>query len=530
MKITMSWLLACCAMFGVSAQTFRYKMDTVDLGVVYENQPDSAVVYVKNTSTAWQTFAIDRVAEFPFYGDTVVHANYTNKLVVPNDSIAIWLVAQPEHNVKHKGSILLELGNSFGQLRIPYKFQGRYSKTYYNATENKTESALRTQLKSTISAGYLQLSYNSARDKMYGNLDNVNGDVECVYTGRTATFNTRTGANANSFNCEHTFPQGFFNSALPMKSDIHHLFSTDVTANSQRGSLPFGTVTNPSWQVGGSKKNSSTFEPRNAQKGATARAMMYFVLRYQDYSNHFAGQENILRQWHNQFLPNQQEKDRNDGIFQLQNNRNPFVDYPQFAERITNLLGNTSAPARPAVFVFDTVTLVYNPSISSTKTTTLYIYNSGNVPLQIDNFQFSGNLSFATGSGQAATLAAGGALPVDVVFTPSQDHTGESMTFTTNPTATGSQTIYFNSLVPQFSVNESHFQAKIFISNQFISWPQDEAEFTWFILDMMGRKVLSGTNKSTNKIEFNELANGAYLFTAQDQTGKFLEKFIVTNH
>ena len=530
MKIMVSCLLFCGVFLTLSAQTISYSLDTVDLGVVYENQPDSAVVYVKNTSTAWQTFAIDRVAEFPFYGDTVVRAQFMNKIVVPGDSLAIWVVARPTHNVKHKGSLLFETGGISGQFIIPYKFQGRYSNTYYSSTENKTETALRTQLKSTISSGYVQLSYNSARDEMYADLDNVNGDVECVYTGRTATFSTRAGANSNSFNCEHTFPQGFFSSALPMKSDIHHLFPTDVTANSQRGSLPFGVVTNPSWQVGGSKKNNSTFEPRDAQKGTTARAMMYFVLRYQDYANHFAGQESILRQWHEQYPPSMQDIDRNNGIYQLQNNRNPFVDYPQFAARITNLVGNTAAPAMPAVFAFDTVTLEYNPPISSTRITTLYIYNSGNVSVTLQNFQLNGNLTFAAGSGVSSTIAAGGSLPVQIEFTPGQDHTGETMTFTTNPATPGSKTVYFNSMVPQFSVGEHLFQAKIQITNSAISWPENEWRFDWQVSDLTGRVMLSGTDDSTNRIDLNQLGNGVYLFVARDHNGQFAEKFIVTNH
>ena len=114
------------------------KVDTVDFGVVFEDQPDSIQVFLKNESTSWRTFSISRVAEFPFYSDTVVKARFTNKLVTPNDSIGIWVVAKPVHNVKHKGSILIETDGLTAQLLIPYKFQGRYSNTYYSATENYT--------------------------------------------------------------------------------------------------------------------------------------------------------------------------------------------------------------------------------------------------------------------------------------------------------------------------------------------------------------------------------------------------------
>src|SRR5690606_29957586 len=111
-----------------------------------------------------------------------------------------------------------------GSTVVHVKAQGRYSNSYYSPTENLSEEALKTALNTLLAQNYSGLSYNSARDVMYATLDNVGGDVTCVYTGRTATFNDRPGANNNNFNCEHTFPQGFFNQASPMRNDIHHLF------------------------------------------------------------------------------------------------------------------------------------------------------------------------------------------------------------------------------------------------------------------------------------------------------------------
>ena len=63
---------------------------------------------------------------------------------------------------------------------------------------------------------------------MYGHIDNddscsecpTTGCVECVYTGRIGCFNTRAGANDNSFNCEHTWPQSFFCENEPMVGQV----------------------------------------------------------------------------------------------------------------------------------------------------------------------------------------------------------------------------------------------------------------------------------------------------------------------
>ena len=78
--------------------------------------------------------------------------------------------------------------------------------------------------------------------------------------------------------------------------------------NNSRGNFPFGIASTPyqndATNFPSHLGSNNLYEPRDAQKGKTARAMMYFVIRYADYADHFAGQEGILRIWHNQFPPN----------------------------------------------------------------------------------------------------------------------------------------------------------------------------------------------------------------------------------
>jgi len=168
---------------------------------------------------------------------------------------------------------------------------------------------------------------------------------DSVYTGVLATnYADRTAAQNQGFNTEHTFPQSLFSQNLPMRADLHHLFVTDDGANNIRSNFPFGVVTNPTWTAGGSKFGASKFEPRDWDKGRVARAMMYFVTAYQDYSSFFAPQEAILRQWNASFPADNIDIDRNEGIFNFQHNRNPFIDYPQYLERIQVLSGNSVAP------------------------------------------------------------------------------------------------------------------------------------------------------------------------------------------
>lgn len=269
-----------------------------------------------------------------------------DSLINPRNNDSVRVLCSPDHNMEQKG-LVYAYNDLHGVLAFSeLEGQGTLSNPYYHGTRNKEGEDLKTALKTRLAQGYVSLGYNSARDAMYSSIDNSNGEVECVYTGKKARFNSRSGANSAGFNCEHTFPQGFFSSNDPMKSDIHHLFPTTTTSNSRRANDPFGLVSNPSWTDGGSKSGGGKFEPRDYHKGTAARAVLYFVLRYQDYSNFLASHESTLRSWVSQFPPSQRDKDRNTAIYARQRNRNPFVDYPVFLERMSSISGSAATNTR----------------------------------------------------------------------------------------------------------------------------------------------------------------------------------------
>ncbi|MFT5479512.1 MAG: deoxyribonuclease-1 [Bacteroidia bacterium] len=258
-------------------------------------------------------------------------------------SYDITLKFEPTHNVSYNSEIVLKTNSNSGSYSIDVTGQGAYAESYYASTKNLWEQDLKDELKSILAKNYKNLGYNGARDAMYSDIDNSGGVVTCVYTGKTATFNSRSGANDNGFNCEHTWPQSLFNSNEPERADIHHLFPTDVGANSRRGNYPFNIVSSSTWEVGGSKANSSEFEPRDLHKGDVARAMFYFATRYTNYSSFLTGQESVLRSWSTTYMPSQESRDRNEAIFGYQKNRNPYVDHPEFLNRITSISNNSVA-------------------------------------------------------------------------------------------------------------------------------------------------------------------------------------------
>ncbi|MFY0671751.1 MAG: endonuclease [Bacteroidia bacterium] len=322
-------------------------------------------------------------AQIKIYGNGFM-IRQKSKMLKRGGDTTIWVVFKPSQNVTYRGSVFIGT-NDIWHSGTDLTGKGSIANNYYNSTFDLWDDALLDELKALTSKNQRSLGYNSARDEMYADLDNVNGKVTCVYTGRTASFNSRGGANSNSFNCEHSWPQSKFCSSESsmQKADIHHLFSTDASSNSRRGNYPFGKVTgSPSWEEGGSKLGGGLFEPRDEQKGATARAMLYMVMRYGDCDGFLGSQENTLRNWHNTYIPKQAEKKRNNGIFDLQRNRNPFVDAPELMDRIIAIEGGKKRTLTASAAIVDQTVETYSKDADSARYIA-WIINTGDKDIEI---------------------------------------------------------------------------------------------------------------------------------------------------
>ncbi|MFY0573047.1 endonuclease I family protein [Cystobacter fuscus] len=186
------------------------------------------------------------------------------------------------------------------------------------------------------SAQHKDLGYNQARKIIFTTLDNHDGQVTCVYTGREVT--TDKIPSANDMNTEHTWPQSK-GATGPAKSDLHHLFPTDSKANSIRSSYPFGEVKEVKWSQNGAKfgkdaQGNTVFEPPDAHKGNVARALFYFSTVYGKPIP--PGDEAVLKQWNHLDRVDAAEVARNTAIESYQGNRNPFVDDALLADRIAD--------------------------------------------------------------------------------------------------------------------------------------------------------------------------------------------------
>jgi len=277
---------------------------------------------------------------------------------------------------------------------------------YYNSAQGLSGNILRTALYNIIK-GHSAKSYASLWNH-FQSTDNKSGLVWDMYSdipSGTASYVYQFGsdqcgsygAEGDCFNREHSVPQSWFNSASPMYSDLFHIYPTDGYVNGQRSNYPYGEVGNPTKiSSNGSKSglcsypgySGIVFEPINEYKGDFARTYFYMMTRYMNNvgswssamfngSNLSAWANDMLISWHKMDSVDQKEIDRNNAIYNIQGNRNPFIDSPYWVDSIW-------------------VQIVSIPSFSKTKINisvlngSLQIQNDSSSPLLIEVISLQG--------------------------------------------------------------------------------------------------------------------------------------------
>lgn len=445
------------------------------------------------------------------------------------------VVFEPEQNIKYNAELILKTDSRLGDVRVDLLGSGRHPEQYYSSTFDLFEEELKDELKSIVSANYKNLGYYGARDRMYASIDNVGGTVTCVYTGKTANFTTRSGANSVGFNCEHTWPQSLFSSREPERADIHHLFPTDGTANSQRSNLPFGNVTSSTWSVGGSKRGNGVFEVRPEHKGNTARAMFYFAIRYGNLGNFLGQQENNLRTWSENDLPDTDERDRNDAIEAVQNNRNPFVDHPEFLERIHSLSSTSVEPENPQLDISGKVDLseltLWN-QISDVHR--VYVTNNGNRKFTLDKY-FSENESIKIETDSPRVCLPGESIQIRVrpVDFNATIQVADTMTleFQSENTSTNERVIFqvpvTMNLQAVLGIDEFHVHASMHYYEGKLA-VRDAQGSSIEIFDLNGRSVyLSEITSPLTEISLSFLNQGHYFAVLKNGATALSKRFII---
>ena len=244
------------------------------------------------------------------------------------------------------------------------------SGTYYSAANGKKGSELKTALcgivQTTIEKGddYLWTFFNTYDVRSDGKIWDMYSNTTNYVPGGSAQGHNYQGE-GDSYNREHSFPKSWFGGEVkPMYTDLHHMYPTDGFVNNKRSNYPFGEVSSPTYSsANGFSKlgpcsvngySGTVFEPANEYKGDFARTYFYMVTRYEEkladwysknsesratidgttYPAFTTWQLNMLLKWAKNDPVSEKEINRNNAVYGIQNNRNPFIDYPGLEQYI----------------------------------------------------------------------------------------------------------------------------------------------------------------------------------------------------
>jgi hypothetical protein len=543
LKLTALALILLFSDFAFSQQSF---VQTINLDTSITKTLDSASFYVKNPTNKVMQITNGRTLNNMFF------LRSTSFTVNPNDSVQKWVIFRTNQNITYRDFIIFDnnvLKNSLVYYTVA---TGKYADVLYAFTQGLIDEPLKTALKTFTTTGYITLGYNVGRDRMYESIDDYgnNDTLECVYTGRRAYVPNRAGAGNVNFNCEHTWPQSFFNSNDPMVSDVNHLFPTDDEANNRRANYQFGIVVGtPTWQnvskLGVDFEGQICFEPRDKHKGNVARSLFYFAVKYGNQGGYMSGkQENVLRQWTVLDTVDANEMTRNNRIKQYLNVRNPFIDHPEFIDRIKSTFSTILTIPRPKTNVAPSNATYDTLAKNDTASYYIAIFNSGEGNATINNVSSSNGVftveSFPTSIAQNTFAYA------RVKFKPNANN----QTFTSLITISSSDTVktvnltgYSNSQTAGIATLSTQIPDKFALSQNFPNPfnPTTKINFavpyrsyvSLKVFDMNGREVSALVNNTlqagTYQYDFDgsSLTSGTYFYKLETSDFTSTKKLIL---
>jgi len=247
---------------------------------------------------------------------------------------------------------------------------------YYADVDPYGASALRNSLHEVID-DHQRFSYTSTALDTWDVLEEADedpldaGSIVDVY--RNQSF-PKNGGGGGGYNREHAWPKSY---GFPLDgsqnypyTDCHHLFLSDESYNSSRNNKPYDqcdascderpTVAGTGGGYPGASNWTTVgkWETWVGRRGDVARSLFYMGVRYAgglhggtgaaepdlvltddltqvvtsgtNVSLAYMGRLSVLLQWHLDDPVDDVERARNDAIYAHQQNRNPFIDHPQW--------------------------------------------------------------------------------------------------------------------------------------------------------------------------------------------------------
>ena len=239
------------------------------------------------------------------------------------------------------------------------------SGTYYQSADGQQGAALKSALCSIIydrnerSYANLWTDFMSTDVRDDGKVWDMYSDISNFTFGDDQDRGSGGNKEGQFYNREHSFPNSWFGGKVqPMYTDLHHMYPTDKLVNNKRSNNPFGETNGEMFKSANdfSKLGKCTyrgydgtvFEPNDEYKGDFARTYFYMVTCYEEklpdwyeqcsdskptldgkkYPGLAEWQLEMLMKWSEQDPVSEKEIARNNAVYDIQYNRNPFIDYP----------------------------------------------------------------------------------------------------------------------------------------------------------------------------------------------------------
>ena len=229
---------------------------------------------------------------------------------------------------------------------------------YYNNANGKTGDELKVALHNIIK-GHHEVSYSGLINAFAYTDCKPNGKIWDIYSNIEYSLSTGLCGDyeqeGDCWNREHTWPQSWFSEKSTPRCDLFHVYPTDGYVNGRRSNYPYGEVNNPIYTSGNGSKlgtcvtsgySGRVFEPIDEYKGDIARSYFYMSVRYYSEDSEWGTSAmtnkseilpwamTMLLRWSDEDPVSDKEIARNNAVYGYQNNRNPFIDHPEYARMI----------------------------------------------------------------------------------------------------------------------------------------------------------------------------------------------------
>jgi len=272
--------------------------------------------------------------------------------------------------------VVADGSRSFSYSTIDIFGVGQIPVGYYSGCSNLAGDELKTKLHKKI-RGHTKFTYDQVWEALtFTDEDPANSDnVVLLYTLRSQQktqrdhgwdwpYEERGYTYSNSWNREHVWAKshGFPHHTDTAYTDLHHLRPADRSVNTGRNHKAFCECDEPYYDTGDvltkcfNCSEEYGWEPPDVVKGDIARMIFYMAVRYEGFmvdgekvkdlevidivtnyqeNGPVHGKLSTLLQWHKQDPVDNWERRRNHIIYyKYQNNRNPFIDHPEFVGKI----------------------------------------------------------------------------------------------------------------------------------------------------------------------------------------------------